>query len=628
MRPAAPVLGVIVVGIGVFAANSAAQDKPRSSVTAPTFSNDVAPIVFQYCSPCHREGGSAPFSLLRYEDVKARARLIADVTATRIMPPWKPEHGYGEFQDERRLSDEQIAVIQRWVQGGAIEGNAEQLPAWPAVSTPWRLGVPDLVLSIPTYRLQGGGGDVYRNFVIPIPPGSVRYIKAWEFLPGNQRVVHHATMHFDQTGQSRRLDGQDAEPGYEGLIPHGVRSPDGYFLDWGPGHSPYVAPDGMAWPLPSVGDLVLTLHLRPSGREETVRSSLGLYFSDSPPRRLPTIVRLTRQDLDIPPGEPRYVVSDSLTLDVGVDLYTIQPHAHYLARTITAKATLPDGSQRPLIYIRDWDFKWQGVYRYRQPLSLPSGTTIEMEWTYDNSSANPLNPFSSPRRISYGQQTSDEMSELWLQVVTHNEADRSRLARTIAERSLREEIVGHEKMLEADPLNTALHDETALLHVQVGDLTKATTHFEHALLLDPNSPQRHYNVGNALAMRRDWARAYDWFAMAISLNPDYSLALTELAWIIATVPDLRLQRSAEAVRLATHAVTVAGDRSTRALEVLAAAHASAGHYASAVRFAGEALALTDGDSAAVARLRHGLSRYRAALPYSHSELGIPKRVPD
>jgi len=220
------------------------------------------------------------------------------------------------------------------------------------------LGEPDLIVQTGTYTLRATGDDMYRNFVLPIPGNETRYVKAWEFLPGNTRVVHHATMQFDTAGVSRELDALDPEPGYEGLIAHSVASPDGFFLDWGPGHSPYVAPDGMAWALRRGTDLVMMMHLRPSGRVETVQGTLGLYFSKEPPTRTPTLVRLTRQNLDIPPGQARYPVIDSVTLPVDVDVYTVQPHAHYLAKEVKGFANLPDGTQRGLIYIRDWNCLW------------------------------------------------------------------------------------------------------------------------------------------------------------------------------------------------------------------------------------------------------------------------------
>jgi tetratricopeptide (TPR) repeat protein/mono/diheme cytochrome c family protein len=491
---------------------------------AVTFTNDVAPIVFRACAPCHRPAGAAPFPLLTYEDVKSRAAEIVAATRDRVMPPWKPEPGYGEFADERRLTDGQVATLRAWFETGAVEGDRALLPPLPKWSGEWALGEPDLVLQTASYTLRATGEDVYRNFVVPIggPPG--RYVRAWQFLAGNARVVHHATMQFDPTGSSRRLDAQDPAPGYEGLIPHSVGSPEGFFLGWLPGHTPYIAPDGMAWPLPTPSDLVMMLHLRPSGKEEKVQASLGLYFSDGPPRLTPVLIRLTRQHLDIPAGEPRYVVSDAFALNADVDLYTVQPHAHHLAREVKSFATLPDGTRKWLIYIRRWDFEWQGVFRYAHPEFLPAGTTITMEYTYDNSADNPHNPHRPPQRVTYGERTTDEMAELWLQAVPRHPADVPRLARTVHERIVREEIVGLEKRLEADPDNAALHDDVALLHAETGRLDRTAAHFAETLRLKPGSAAAHYNLGNVLFQQGRRSEAIDHLRAAVALKADYALA--------------------------------------------------------------------------------------------------------
>jgi Flp pilus assembly protein TadD len=366
----------------------------------------------------------------------------------------------------------------------------------------------------------------------------------------------------------------------------------------------------MAWPLEPTTDLVMMLHLRPSGREEIVQARLGLYFSEAPPTRLPTLVRLTRQDLDIPPGESRYVATDSYRLPVDADVYTVQPHAHYLARAVDGFATLPDGSRRWLISIRDWDFNWQGVFRYRRPIPLPAGSTVTMKFVYDNSAANRANPSHPPRRVTYGQRTSDEMSELWLQVVARTPADRDTLAGSVRAKVLREEIVGHEKMLEAERDNRALHDDTALLYVQAGDLAHAAAHFAESLRIRPDAPEASYNLGSALLMlgRSDEARGY--FRKAIALNPNYGLALTQLAWMLATSPNDRIRQPAEALQLAERAAELAQPPSARTLDVLAAALAAAGHYDRAVTTANAALALAGGDDQLQRNIRGRILLYR------------------
>jgi tetratricopeptide (TPR) repeat protein len=544
--------GAAAAGLGWVLSLSAQTARAGTESGAPTFTKDVAPIVFSSCVPCHRPGGSAPFSLVTYRDVQSRASQIVAATASRKMPPWKPEPGHGEFVGARRLTADQIATLRRWAEAGAAEGDPAALPPVPTWSGRWQLGEPDLVLETAPYTLRAGGDDMYRNFVLPIPATGTRYVKAWQFIPGNTRVLHHATMQFDTAGASRDADAADPAPGYEGLIAHSVKSPDGFFLDWGPGHSPYIAPDGMAWAIRPGTDLVMMLHLRPSGQIETVQGTLGLYFSDTPPTRTPTLVRLTRQNLDIPAGLARYPVIDTVTLPVAVDVYTVQPHAHYLAREVKGFANLPDGTQRPLIYIRDWDFDWQGVYRYARPVALPAGTTIRMEYVYDNSAANARNPHSPPRRVTYGQRTTDEMAELWFQVVARNPEERSRLFAYLQAHVVREEIVGHEKMLEADPGNTALHDGAALLHAEAGNVAGAAAHFAATLRASPESPSANYNLGMALLLQRRVDEAVPYLTAALTLNPDYALAHDGLGVAIQAQGKLdeALGHYAAAVRLA------------------------------------------------------------------------------
>jgi hypothetical protein len=580
-----------------------------------TFSEHLAPLLFEHCATCHRPLGSAPFSLLTYGEVRPRAKEIVAAVRRRSMPPWKPEPGYGNFMGERRLTDEQIALFERWVDQGSREGDPNSLPPPPKSNGQWRLGEPDLVLRMPAYRLRADGEDMYRNFVVAIPIEMTQYVKAWEFLPGNPRVVHHATLQFDSTGRSRKLDADDPQAGYEGLIAPSVRTPDGYFLDWGPGHNPYVAPDGMAWPLERGTDLVMMLHLKPDGREEIVDASLGLYFNQGPPARVPTLVRLTRQNLDIAPGESHYVASDSYTLDVNVDVYTIQPHAHFLAKEVRGFATLPDGSRKWLIYIRDWDFNWQGVYRYSEPVSLPAGTSVTMEIVYDNSATNRANPSRPPKRVTYGQRTSDEMAELWLQVLAANSTDRVTLVQGVRAKMVREEIVGHEKMLAADPSNVALHDDTALLYADIGSLEGAAAHFSESLRLNPGSPEAHYNVGAALLMQGKRADARDYFSRALALKPDYGPALTQLAWLLSTSSDTHIRQPLEGLRLANRAVQTTQPPSARALDVLAAALAAAGQFDGAAATAEAALARAGDDRQVTDIIRARLELYKQHRPY-------------
>jgi Tfp pilus assembly protein PilF/mono/diheme cytochrome c family protein len=528
---------VLQRALAVLLISGAAQGVFAQPRPAVTFTRDIAPLLFTHCATCHRPGGSAASSLLTFDEARRRARQIVTMTASHAMPPWKPESGFGEFEGERRLTDPQIALFQRWVEDGLQEGKHADLPKMPEWPSGWELGPPDLILTMPEYTLRAGGPDMFRNFVIPVPTASNRFVRAWEFHPGN-RVVHHATMQVDTEGASRRFDEQDPDGGYEGLIAPSARAPDGFFLDWAPGHRPSVAVEGTAWPLPKASDLVMMLHLRPSGKEEKVQATIGLYFSDTPPAKVPVMVRLNRQDLDIPAGERQFRTTDSFTLPVDVDVYTVQPHAHYLAHEMRGTARLPNGTIKPLIYIKAWDFDWQDVYHYASPVFLPKGSTLSMDFTYDNSSGNVRNPHTPPVRVTYGQQTSDEMAELWFQVVPRNASDRAALTRSLSAKVLPEEIKGRQMMVAKDPGNVALHDDLALMYVESGRTAAAVDEFRVSLKLRPDSAAARFNVGAALLAAGDRRGARPYFEQALQADPAHAMAHNDLGALLQADGDL------------------------------------------------------------------------------------------
>lgn len=184
-----------------------------------TFNKDIAPLVFEHCAVCHRPGQGAPFPLLSYSDVQARAEKIIELVTRRAMPPWLPEGDFGQFVGDRRLSTNQIATLQEWVKAGMPEGAATDLPTAPSRDELWQLGKPDLVVQMPKpYILPATGRDIYRNFVIPIALDRPHYIRAVEFRPDNRRIVHHAFVKIDASGQVERLDDdKDGQPGFPGM---------------------------------------------------------------------------------------------------------------------------------------------------------------------------------------------------------------------------------------------------------------------------------------------------------------------------------------------------------------------------------------------------------------------------
>ena len=496
--------------------------------SAPTFNRDVAPILLVHCGPCHRPGRMAPFPLLSYQDVKARVGPVAVMTARRRMPPWLPEPGYGNFSNDRRLRDDQIDLIQQWVNQGAVEGNpADRSDAPPpAQADDWQLGRPDLVVEMPqAYTLESHHGedhaDVFRNFVIPVALPTTRYVRAVEFRPRTGgSVVHHAVIGVDRTGTARRLDAEDPEPGYDDMMSHGEsQGPEGHFLSWTPGKAPFIEPADMAWRLDRGADLVVQLHLLPSGHQETIRLALGLFFTDAPPTREPSLIKLGSKSINVPAGEAAYAVTDSYTLPADVDLLTIYPHAHYLAKDMKGTATLPDGTTKWLIWIKDWNFNLQDEYRYTEPMFLPKGTTLTMRYVYDNSAANPRNPHRPPKQVTYGPHSTDEMGDLWLQVVPRKKADAQLLARDFIDRELRASVIGAEKMVRSKPRDLEALNWVATSYLRVGRTKEAIPYLAEALRVKPDSAQVHYNLGNALQADGRPAEALGHFRAASRLSP-------------------------------------------------------------------------------------------------------------
>jgi tetratricopeptide (TPR) repeat protein len=491
---------------------------------AITFNQHIAPIVLAHCASCHRPGGGAPFSLLTYADVRQRGALIERATRTRYMPPWKPEPGYGEFAGVRRLSDADVDLIAAWIKAGMPEGELRELPPVPRAAE-WQLGSPDLVVTMPEpYVLAPDGGDVFRTFVVPIPVPRGRFVRAVAFQSNATGAVHHAAIKIDPTRSSRMLDDADAGPGYDGGGAGTAVFPDGHFLAWTPGQSASVLPDDMAWRLAPASDLVLELHLMPTGKPERVQASVGLYFTDRAPTRRPFIVRLGKQDIDIPPGDRHYVLTDSFKLPVDVDVLAVQPHAHFLAREVRGLARLPDGTTKWLVFIKDWDFRWQDVYRMREPLPLPKGTTLEMRYTYDNSDGNVRNPHRPPARVTYGQTTASEMGNLWIQLVPHSAEDLAALEKAHAPKVLAGDIAGYRKMLEVTPGDARLHSGLGFLYVDAGRLDDAVSELAAAARAMPESPTAHYALGTVLLRKGRLRDAEREFLEALRLKADFAEA--------------------------------------------------------------------------------------------------------
>ena len=537
---------VLAIAIALRAGGVDAQSKGEQQVT---FNRDIAPIIFQSCARCHRPGESGPFSLLTYDDVKKHARQIAAVTRDRFMPPWLPEPQSLKFADEMRLSDDEIATIKKWVDAGTPEGNPADLPPQPKWVEGWQLGQPDLVLTAEKpYQLPPGGSDMYWNFILPVPIDRTRWVRAVEIRPGDKRFVHHANILVDRQENSRQREKTPGE-GFEGMeikIESEAFDPDSHFLFWKPGTVPYVEPDGMALRLDKGTDLVLNVHLQPTGKPETIQPTIGLYFTDQPATKFPMLLQLQNDSkLDIPAGANNFLVSDELTLPIDVDLLAIYPHAHYLGQDMLATALLPDGSTKTLIHIAQWNLNWQAVYRYAEPVALPKGTTISMRYVYDNSEDNALNPNHPPERVRGGNRSKDEMAHLWLQVLPRNFDSHAGDPRML----LQEALARHN--IRNNPEDFAAHYNLASMLQARGDTADAQTEYEAALQIRPEDATANNAFGAVLLASGQAGRAMLYFQTATQTSPDYFDAHYNLGNALASADDFRAaaREFAAAVRI-------------------------------------------------------------------------------
>jgi hypothetical protein len=507
--------------------------QPFRAAGTVTYTKEIAPLVQDRCAMCHHAGGSAPFSLTTYAETKRHAAQIAEVTRRRFMPPWKADPTDGPFVGQHPLSDSEIELLQDWTKAGAPEGNPHDAPPPRRWAEGWQLGTPDLVITLPRpYTLPPDGTDLFRIFAIPIPTDRLRFVRGLEFRPGNPKVVHHANIRVDPTAASRRLDEADPAPGYDGVIARSAGYPDGHFLGWTPGQIAPLLPPDLSWRLEPHTDLVVELHMQPSGKPEAVAPSIGFYFSDTPPTRTPAMLRLGRQSIDIPAGESHYTITDSFMLPVDAEVEAVQPHAHYRARDVRGLATLPDGTTKRLIDIADWDFRWQHVYRFVTPVKLPKGTTLSMQYVYDNSPSNPRNPQVPPLRARWGQRSSDEMGDLWIQVLTRDDHDLDVLSRAFRPKVAAEDVLGYETEIEKHPDDLGLHDSVAMLYLELRRDEPAIAHFRRSAALAPQSPQAHYNLGTALTVARRLDEAAASFREALRLDPSYANAHNNLGNVL------------------------------------------------------------------------------------------------
>ena len=392
-----------------------------------TFTRDIAPIIQANCASCHRPNQSGPFSLLTYDDVSSHARQILEVTHSRFMPPWKPAAGFARFRDEQRLSEHELSLLDVWVRSGKGEGDPADLPAAAKFVEGWRLGPPDLILPMQdVFTIPASGPDIRQYFVIPARVTENRLIAAIDFHPGTPQSIHHASFFLDTNRAGRQLDESDPAPGYGGF--GGPRfQTQGTLRSWFPGMSPRRLPEGMGRVVPRGSDIVAEIHYVSTGKLEHDRSKIGLYYARRSARQVVVELQVGNQEIEIPAGKARHREIATYTLPVDTTLLDVVPHMHVLGCEMRVSAKSTDGRVAPLLWIKDWDFNWQGQYSYAQPIRLPKGTRIEVEAWYDNSVDNPLNPNSPPKTVMWGDDATDEMLLCYFQCTCETLVDLKQL---------------------------------------------------------------------------------------------------------------------------------------------------------------------------------------------------------
>lgn len=401
------------------------RDQVTKKTGKVTYYRDVLPILQQHCQGCHRPGEVGPFSLMTYDQAVNWAEDIAYYTETREMPPWKPVAGL-KFHNERKLSKKEIDLLAAWVDEKMPEGDKKDAPAPRKFTTGWQLGEPDLVLETGEMTVGAGGRDLFRCFVLPTDLPEDKYVTAIEVRPSNRRVVHHTLNFIDRTGAGRRLEEKerakkktgkekDYGPGYSVSMGVGFR-PQGGLGGWAPGQQARHLPEDSYYRLPKGADVVLQVHYHRTGRIEKDNTRIGLYFADKPVSKQLQGMVIPGRFLYIPANRSNYPVSGTIEVMRDCDLHTIMPHMHMLGKKIKV-TLLPEkkgGKEKTLIEINDWDYNWQETYFLEKPLALKKGTKLKVEAIYDNSKANPQNPFNPPRMVWIGEQTTNEMCFVFL----------------------------------------------------------------------------------------------------------------------------------------------------------------------------------------------------------------------
>lgn len=416
---------------------------PAKDTSAPTYSKDVAPILFKHCASCHRPKDIAPFSVLDYKSARPWAKAIRLSVASRRMPPWFADPRYGHFSNDARLSEAEIAAVKAWVDAGAPEGDPALLPPPPKLIDGWQVGQPDLVIDIGEDYEVTPGEDAYEHFTVETNLKEGIWVRAAEFRPGNRQVVHHAHVlivqndpakmaaastknmpslseFMEREGKLSRIR-QDAPVVNDACaadipnLPFLTGFQEGAFASFLPGRPPDVFPEGTAKWVPPGAKLEFVIHyanIREKGQRD--RSSIGLYLAPGPPKRVLRRMDLRNFFMQIPAGAPNHEVRRCYTFEKDKLLLSFTPHFHYRGKDVRYEVVRPDGTRETLLYVPNYDFNWQLVYRLAKPVRIEKGSRMIVTVHYDNSPNNKGNP-DPTKTLRWGDRSEEEMMTSWIE---------------------------------------------------------------------------------------------------------------------------------------------------------------------------------------------------------------------
>jgi hypothetical protein len=451
---AVTVVVLALLGIGSVIADSKAKREV-------TFNKDIAPIFFSNCAECHRPNDIAPMALLTYKDARPWARSIKEKVVNREMPPWSPDPRFGEFSNDCRLSQGDIDTIVAWVDQGAKEGSAKDLPPPPAfLSGGWEIGKPDVVFSLPEeWTIKPGDPDNYINFFVPTNFTEDKWIQAAEIQPGNRKVVHHVIAFIqspEAMARRKQMESQGRRPGANSVMytdgtlrrtkmdapviddacnaPQGSRQRQGgggeegegaLLAGYAPGKGIDILPPGTAKRVPAGSTIMFQMHYSAFAgalkKPEKDLTKLGLLFAKEPPDKMLITSAVANTMFKIPAGAASHEVTACMTVPVNLEVVTYMPHMHLRGKDMKYEAIYPDGRRETLLWVPKFSFNWQTMYYLKKPISIPKGTKIIVTAHFDNSTKNKYNPDPS-KEVRWGDPTYDEMMIGWFDIVVPNPA--------------------------------------------------------------------------------------------------------------------------------------------------------------------------------------------------------------